>query len=100
MKAYTDRQKAKRIASAPRTSMSRSERKSRSGYQIEEGLLFIDFCTGARAPGAASYFDGHLAAMELAWKVPSGCILPSAMACALSRKVSGSGSLPDRKSVV
>ena len=61
---------------------------------IDAGLAsFTGGCAGL-APGAAWYFDGHLAAMVFAWKVPSTPSLPSAIACALSRNVSGSGSFP------
>ncbi len=47
-----------------------------------------------RSPGFASYLEAHFAWILVARKTPSVPILPSANACALSRKVSGRGSVP------
>src|SRR6266851_2230602 len=48
----------------------------------------------ASPPGAASYFDAHLACTCSATKLPLFAKVPSTSACDLSTNVSGSGSLP------
>src|SRR5271155_5565652 len=65
------------------------------------GVIYVALFAGAGCipfagvPGCCgAYFDAHLACSALAWKTPSGPILPSARACDSSLNVSGGASVP------